>query len=79
MTVDNFKHLLFNALMIVNVGDIVEVDRHGRADVLRVDYDNERSLVDTGKAVFWINNCYLTKVKEFYEVFNHVSTSVLCK
>lgn len=78
MSVDNSIHLILNALMIINIGDIVEVDRHGIAKVINVDFDNDRSLVDFGTRIFWTNNVNLTRIRGFYEITNDTDIVLMC-
>jgi hypothetical protein len=64
--------------MIINIGDIVEVDRHGTAKVINVDFDNDRSLVDFGTRIFWTHNRNLTRIRGFYEVTNITDLMLMC-
>lgn len=62
--------------MIINVGDVVEIDGHYKkflngkvGNVVAVDYDKELSLFDDGKIILWVNNDDLNLKRGFYEAF----------
>lgn len=81
MLVDNDEHSLLNIAhevnMIVNVGDVVQA-RLGIGTVVKTDYDNEKSLIDTGKLIFWIHNRNLEILRRFYEDATNANSLLLC-
>lgn len=64
--------------MIVNVGDVVQTDGLGIGTVVKVDYDDERSLIDTGKLIFWEHNRNLEILRRFYEDVTNANSLFLC-
>lgn len=60
--------------MIVNVGDVVEIDGHWKrflngkvGKAVNIDYDKELSLFDDGKIILWVKNENLNLIRGFYE------------